>query len=767
MVELLAPAGELDSGFAAFAYGADAVYLGLNKFSARAEAVNFTPDDLKFFTSYAHSLGKRVLVAVNTLIFDDEFRDLAETLYDIGEAKADGVIVQDLGVARFAKRNFPTLRLHASTQMAAHNEQGARALKDLGFKRVVLARELTFDEIANIAKRVPVEIETFVHGALCYSYSGLCMFSSIYTGRSANRGKCVYPCRESVCFDGERGFAFSMRDLSLQESVRRLKQAGVAALKIEGRKKTPLYTAAVTDLYRNILDGTPDKALIQSKKDAVRTIFSRLTTTLYTQDRQNGAVADVETTGHRGLPVGSVEKAFSHGGRRFIQFKPSADFARYDGLQIDLENAPKPFGFSAETLICGKKNVFEAKAGVPVAVALPDNAPYIAQNRPVYLSSSTAVKKAYPFTRPDPRDFAQDKIPVDVTVVLSENELFAQAGEQTASLPATLTAAQNAEAVEKNVRRAFEKSGESRAVLGDLTLVNAQNLFAPVSALNDLRRNLYAKIDEDAAKRARAKRTAVIENALKNTAQPAASVAPARKLIVKTDDARNLQALSGDDLARLSEIVFEILPDRFSPPDLLKEKLRFALPAVCRAWESEKMRRIVADLKAAGFAKWEIGNVWGLDALDVSKDDVSADATLYAANVQAAKMLCGLGLTRFTVAQETPAPEKIFEAFPDKALGIAYQDTALFISETCPRKTLHGACLKCGGDFNLPLSSRYGKFEAVGRACRFRLLSERPHLKIDEMLQANARLIRADFVCRKPDADRAVKTIRTLCARLF
>ena len=767
MVELLAPAGELDSGFAAFAYGADAVYLGLNKFSARAEAVNFTPDDLKFFTSYAHSLGKRVLVAVNTLIFDDEFRDLAETLYDILEAKADGVIVQDLGVARFAKRNFPTLRLHASTQMAAHNEQGARALKDLGFKRVVLARELTFDEIANIAKRVPIEIETFVHGALCYSYSGLCMFSSIYTGRSANRGKCVYPCRESVCFDGKKGFAFSMRDLSLQESVLRLKRAGVAALKIEGRKKTPLYTAAVTDLYRNILDGTPDKALIQSKKDAVRTIFSRQTTTLYTQDRQNGAVADVETTGHRGLPVGSVEKAFSHGGRRFIQFKPSVGFARFDGLQIDLENAPKPFGFSAETLICNKKNVFEAKVNTPVAVALPDNAPYIAQNRPVYLASSTAVKKAYPFTRPDPRDFAADKIPVDVTVVLSENELFAQGGEQTASLPATLTAAQNVGAVEKNVRRAFEKSGESRAVLGNLTFVNAQNLFAPVSMLNDLRRDLYAKIDEDIAKRARAKRTAVIENALKNTAQSAAEVLPARKLIVKTDDERNLKALSGDDFSRIFEIVFEILPDRFSLPDLPKEKLRFALPAVCRAWETDKTRRLIADLKAAGFNKWEIGNVWGLNALDTAQDDVSADATLYAANVQAAKMLCDLGLTRFTAAQETPAPEKIFAAFPDKALGIAYQDTPLFISETCPRKTLHGACLKCGGDFNLPLSSRYGKFEAVGRACRFWLMSERPHLKIDEALKANARLIRADFVRRSPDAAKVKETLKTLYSRLF
>ena len=767
MVELLAPAGELDSGFAAFAYGADAVYLGLNRFSARAEAVNFTPDDLKFFTSYAHSLGKRVLVAVNTLIFDDEFRDLAETLYDILEAKADGVIVQDLGVARFAKRNFPTLRLHASTQMAVHNEQGARALKDMGFKRVVLARELTFDEIANIAKRVPIEIETFVHGALCYSYSGLCMFSSVYTGRSANRGKCVYPCRESVSFDGEKGFAFSMRDLALQESVLRLKQAGVAALKIEGRKKTPLYTAAVTDLYRNILDGTPDKALIKSKKDAVRTIFSRRTTTLYTQDRQNVAVADVETTGHRGLLIGSVEKAFSHGGKRFVQFKPSVGFARFDGLQIDLENAPKPFGFSAETLICNKKNVFEAKANAPVAVALPDNAPYIAQNRPVYLASSTAVKKAYPFTRPDPRDFAADKIPVDVTVVLSEGELFAQGGGQSVALTASLTAAQNVGAVEKNVRRAFEKSGESRAVLGNLTLVNAQNLFAPVSLLNDLRRDLYVKIDEDIAKRARAKRTAVIENALKNTAQAAAKVLSARKLIVKTDDERNLKALSGDDFSRIFEIVFEILPDRFSLPDLPKEKLRFALPAVCRAWETDKTRRLIADLKAAGFNKWEIGNVWGLNALDTAKDDVSADATLYAANVQAAKMLCDLGLTRFTAAQETPAPEKIFAAFPDKALGIAYQDTPLFISETCPRKTLHGACLKCGGDFNLPLSSRYGKFEAVGRACRFWLMSERPHFKIDEVLKANAHLIRADFVRRAPDADKVKETLKTLYSRLF
>ena len=168
MTELLAPAGDIEAGYAALAYGADAVYLGLQSFSARAEATNFTPESLKVFSAYAHSLNKKVLVAVNTVFFDEELPALIDTLAAVEDARADGVIVQDLGTARIIKKHFPSLRLHGSTQMAVHNREGVEALRDLGFKRVVLARELTLDEIKDICTVPGIEKEVFIHGALCY-----------------------------------------------------------------------------------------------------------------------------------------------------------------------------------------------------------------------------------------------------------------------------------------------------------------------------------------------------------------------------------------------------------------------------------------------------------------------------------------------------------------------------------------------------------------------------------------------------------------------
>ncbi|MDR1744592.1 MAG: U32 family peptidase, partial [Planctomycetota bacterium] len=181
-VELLAPAGQPDAAYAAFRYGADAVYLGLDRFSARAEAVNFTPDQLDEAVAYAHSLSpqRRVYLALNTLVQEHELPGAATSLALAAEAGVDAVIVQDLGVARIARERFPGLALHASTQMAIHNPEGVRAAKHLGFSRVTLARELTLDElreIARIASNEGIETEVFIHGTLCYSYSGLCLFS--------------------------------------------------------------------------------------------------------------------------------------------------------------------------------------------------------------------------------------------------------------------------------------------------------------------------------------------------------------------------------------------------------------------------------------------------------------------------------------------------------------------------------------------------------------------------------------------------------------
>src|SRR5262249_17412254 len=221
--------------------------------SARAEAENFTPAELSEITAYAHSLSprRRVFVTINTLIRQDELPELLDTLGELTAAGVDAVIVQDLGVLHAIRRWFPKLELHASTQMAVHNQAGVVALKGLGFSRVVLARELTAEEVAAITgESSGVETEGFVHGALCYAYSGRCVLSAQTLGRSGNRGKCSYSCRDSfevtgapmtlrdgspVRRDPREGFPFSMKDLALPDHLPSLRSAGVACFKIEGR----------------------------------------------------------------------------------------------------------------------------------------------------------------------------------------------------------------------------------------------------------------------------------------------------------------------------------------------------------------------------------------------------------------------------------------------------------------------------------------------------------------------------------------------------
>ena len=217
--ELLAPAGDIEAAYSAFYFGADAVYLGLRRFSARAEAINFSPEDLDEITAFAHAHQKKVYVALNTLMQENELPELMTYLQICADCKVDALITQDIGVARIVKKAFPQLVLHASTQMAIHNLSGALALKKLGFERVVLARELSLAEIRDIQQKSGMEVEVFIHGALCYSYSGLCAFSSMTTARSANRGKCVYSCRDTFKMNGKHYHPFSMKDLALENDV--------------------------------------------------------------------------------------------------------------------------------------------------------------------------------------------------------------------------------------------------------------------------------------------------------------------------------------------------------------------------------------------------------------------------------------------------------------------------------------------------------------------------------------------------------------------
>lgn len=258
-MELLSPVGDFDCLKAAVQNGADAVYFGANSFSARAFASNFDDDTLKKAINYAKIRGVKTNLTLNTLIKNDEMYNaiaLAKKAYEYG---IDAIIVQDLGLARYMIKNFPGLAVHASTQMSVHNLEGVLTLQNMGFSRVVLSRELSIQEIEHICKNSNVEIEAFVHGALCISYSGQCLFSSMVGGRSGNRGKCAQPCRlpyELLENDTtiDKGYLLSPRDLCGLDYLPELIKAGVSCLKIEGRMKTPEYVATVTRIYRKYLD---------------------------------------------------------------------------------------------------------------------------------------------------------------------------------------------------------------------------------------------------------------------------------------------------------------------------------------------------------------------------------------------------------------------------------------------------------------------------------------------------------------------------------
>lgn len=277
-VELLAPAGSMEAFWGAIHAGADAVYLAGNKYGARAYADNFSEEELVSCIRYAHIWGKKVYLTINTLLKEWELQDLYTYLCPLYEAGLDACIIQDLGVFQYVKQYFPDMELHVSTQMTITGTFGASFLKELGASRIVPARELSLVEIKQMKETTGLELETFIHGAMCYCYSGQCLFSSLLGGRSGNRGKCAQPCRLPYSIDvdekhKEDCYPLSLKDMCTLEHLDDLIASGIDSFKIEGRMKKPEYAAGVTEVYRKYIDlkkKNPNKKLVIDKKDISR-----------------------------------------------------------------------------------------------------------------------------------------------------------------------------------------------------------------------------------------------------------------------------------------------------------------------------------------------------------------------------------------------------------------------------------------------------------------------------------------------------------------
>ena len=305
MIELLSPAGSPEAVIAAVQNGADAVYLGMGNFNARRGAKNFNDEEFARAVRYCRIRGCKVYVTLNTLVNDREVESALESARLASEAGADGIIIQDLGLASAIRQYLPDIPLHASTQMSIHNLQGVEAAAEMGMTRAVLARELSFEQIRYIAKRAPIETEVFVHGALCFCHSGQCYMSALIGQRSGNRGMCAQPCRLQYSLGGRMDdHPLSLKDNCLVDKLQELEEAGVACLKIEGRMKRPEYTAIVTKIYANALK--EHRMPSQEEMDSLERAFSRQG---FTQGYYTGDLKDMY--GVRGEPDKDAEKMFT------------------------------------------------------------------------------------------------------------------------------------------------------------------------------------------------------------------------------------------------------------------------------------------------------------------------------------------------------------------------------------------------------------------------------------------------------------------------
>lgn len=482
--ELAMPAGSLQCALYAFKGGADAVYLGMKSFSARKSAVNFSFEDLRKLKQVCLEQNKKFYITLNTLVGNADFPQLIQMLKQLQYLDPDGIIIQDLGIAKLIKDKFPSLKMHASTQLAVHTADAVKELKDLGFERVVLSRELTYDEIASIRKECPdIELKVFIHGALCYGFSGVCMASEQLTGRSANCGACAQICRTwFTCKETkEDKWFFSMKDLKLGQKVQQLQELGIDSLKVEGRMKGPEYVYWCSKYYSLLLQGkTEEDKEVQWAMENAQISFSRETTTGFYSGSDNLVCADYPS--HRGIEVGFIQRCLNN--KAIINF--TRPVAIRDGLLVIYQN--KSAGFAIKETDNGRSFISE---GETVTVNFPTNE---FEKKPEYGTKVLCISRHdmnLPLLNENLPLYKQTEN-IDVTI---NNNTINVNGKQ---YPVTVQMANSLSDLNVIFSKVFSSSDKSYFTLGTLTVNNKSSFeqpFIPMSSLKQIRRDFYQELD--------------------------------------------------------------------------------------------------------------------------------------------------------------------------------------------------------------------------------------------------------------------------------
>ncbi len=688
-LELLAPVGSFEALKAAVQNGANAVYLGGKDFSARASANNFDRDELKEAVKYAHIRGTQVFVTANTLIKQNEIEDFleyAKFLYDID---VDAIILQDVGMARLLKKELPDFELHASTQMVAHSLEDVRYLESVGFDRVVLAREVTVDEIKYICDNCKADIEVFVHGALCVCYSGQCLMSSMIGNRSGNRGRCAQPCRQRYelidVYTGEvintnGDYLLSPKDLNAIEEIDKVIDAGVHSLKIEGRMKRPEYVATVIGSYREAIDEYISTKKLNVSEETVSdlyTIFNRK----FTKGLLLGDIGidtmNSQLPNNQGLYVGTVVDCNKKAKR--LKIKLENTLKKGDGINLG--------GGTIGRII---KNGNIETIGHKGEIIELDFIGEARKGQIVFKTSDSELMDRVQATFMQDKELRKNKIDAQITIKLGQEPVLtlSDRNDNTATITCdkvvekAMKVALSLEKVDTQMR----KLGNTPYELDKIEIILDENVSLPISILNQMRRDCIELLDKERVKikNRNYKNKKVKYNPIKVNRSNEA------KLSVKV---KNLEQLESVLQFNLSKIYYEdtlTLEEANSMALKYNKKITYSAPRIIRHKEYAQLEKA----NKIGINSIQVGN-WG--SLDYFKGkELNIDYYLNVFNSESINYFKSIGVDTLCISQELNLNEiKETIAYSDTNIeSVVYGYAPLMITEYCPMGVLVRDCKK-------------------------------------------------------------------------
>lgn len=703
-MELLSPVGDFECLKAAVQNGADAVYFGGSLFNARMSSTNFGEDSLKQAIEYARVRRVKTYLTLNTLIKPQEFNQAVELAKQSYREGIDSIIVQDLGLAKYLIDNFPELPIHGSTQMTIHNLEGAKELESLGFKRVVLSRELSLEETQNICSNSNIEVETFIHGALCMSYSGQCLMSSMIGGRSGNRGRCAGTCRLPYSLQEneqtiKRGYLLSPRDLCGLEYLPNLIKAGVKCGKIEGRMKTPEYVATVTRIYRKYIDLAKDETKQyvieqQDKKDLIQ-IFNRGSNGVGHFDKEpNRNFVFNEKPGNTGIYLGEVLNHNNTNG--YIKVKLENVIAISDTIEIGNDK------YNVSEIVENNKNVKAPYVGQIVQLGRVKG--NIRVGDKVYrLSSKELLRSAL-----ESFNGENKRIELNCTIIIKLGEKIemvveSQGLEVTYKSDIIPDTAKNAPVTEEAILKQISKTGNTPYTFRNINIDLDDNIFLPNSNLNDIRREALKLFENTVIQNSKRYQPLELNEAKLDNESDEIKEKKVAVLLNKID--------ANEDYTKLENIDYLYLPLHY----FLQDKYTEALQDICAKQNvyiympiimnegyikvvKNTIKDRIKDLKISGAVISNLGEMELFkEIIEKNKLEVIANYSMNVFNGETIKSLKELGISRVTISPELNLRD--IENISNKELDleqIVYGRQALMTTKYC----FVGDSNKCYKDCN-------------------------------------------------------------------